>query len=164
MNAILTSNARLYASRHQLELAEPLGSGKDGIVLAGKRKIEPANVAIKALRFAEGYLREKLTYQRLKDAEVSSLLGFRVPQLIGVDDELRVIEMTIVARPFVLDFAGAYLDERPEFPEDVWSHWEAEKREQFEARWPVVKKVLGAFEELGVYLLDVSPGNIAFLD
>ncbi len=162
MNEILTSNARLYASRHQLELAEPLGSGKDGIVLAGKRKIEPANVAIKAMRYAEAYLREKLTYERLRDEEVSSVLGFRVPQLIGVDDDLRVIEMTIVARPFVLDFAGAYLDARPEFPEDVWSDWEAEKREQFEARWPAVQEVLGAFEGFGIFLLDVSPGNIGF--
>lgn len=70
--------------------------------------------------------------------------------------------MTIVKRPFVLDFAGAYLDARPEFPEDVWADWEAGKREQFEAHWPVVQAILDAFEELGIYLLDVSPGNIAF--
>lgn len=70
--------------------------------------------------------------------------------------------MTIVERPFVLDFAGAYLDTRPQFPEDVWKEWEAEKREQFEDRWPVVERVLEAFEELGIYLLDVSPGNIGF--
>jgi len=38
--------------------------------------------------------------------------------------------------------------------------WEADKREQFEERWPQVQAVLGAFEELGIYLLDVSPGNI----
>jgi len=82
----------------------------------------------------------------------------------GFDDELRVIEMTIVARPFVLDFAGAYLDVRPEFPEDVWIAWEAEKREQFEQRWRVVQAILEGFEEFGIYLLDVTPGNIAFLD
>jgi hypothetical protein len=49
------------------------------------------------------------------------VLGFNVPQLIGFDDELHVIEMTVVKRPFVLDFAAAYLDVRPEFPEDVWA-------------------------------------------
>jgi hypothetical protein len=37
-----------------------------------------------------------------------------------------------------------------------------EKREQFEERWPEVQRVLDAFEELGVYLLDVSPSNITF--
>jgi hypothetical protein len=40
MNEILTPNAGLYADRHQLQLAEPLGSGKDGIVLAAKRKAQ----------------------------------------------------------------------------------------------------------------------------
>ena len=33
MNEMLKSNARLYAARQILELAEALGSGKDGIVL-----------------------------------------------------------------------------------------------------------------------------------
>jgi hypothetical protein len=41
-----------------------------------------------------------------------------------------VIEMTIVSRPFVLDFAGAYLDSPPEFSAEIWSEWEAEKRDQ----------------------------------
>jgi hypothetical protein len=72
--------------------------------------------------------------------------------------------MSIVARPFLLDFAGAYLDARPEFPEDKWADWEADKREQFEARWPDVKAVLAALETFDVFMVDVSPGNIAFLD
>jgi hypothetical protein len=72
--------------------------------------------------------------------------------------------MTIVQRPFVLDFAGAHLDVRPEFPSDVWADWEAEKREQFEGHWRTVEKIMAAFEELGIYLLDVSPSNVAFLD
>src|SRR5439155_3029213 len=28
----------------------------------------------------------------------------------------------------------------PEFPADVWADWEAEKREQFEGRWPRVDR------------------------
>jgi len=47
--------ARRYADRHQLELAEALGSGKDGIVLPTKHKVVPASVAIKVLRFEESY-------------------------------------------------------------------------------------------------------------
>ena len=62
------------------------------------------------------------------------------------------------------DFAGAYLDARPEFPADVWADWEAEKREQFDKRWPMVQRILEAFENIGIYLLDVSAGNIAFRD
>ena len=71
--------------------------------------------------------------------------------------------MTIVTRPFVLDFAGAHLDAPPEFSEDIWADWEWEKREQFGAHWPRVQAVMAAFAELGIYLLDVSPSNIAFL-
>ena len=81
----------------------------------------------------------------LSASGVTSILGFNVPELGGFDDDLRV------------------LDARPEFPNEVWAEWEAEKQEQFEERWPTVQAVLGAFEELRFYLLDVSPGNIGFL-
>jgi hypothetical protein len=39
MNEMLIPNAGLYAARNQLELAETLGSGKDGIVLVAKHKL-----------------------------------------------------------------------------------------------------------------------------
>ena len=60
---------------------------------------------------------------------VTTVRGFNVPELIAFDDELLVLEMTIVRRPFVLDFASAYLDsdKRPEFPDDTWATWEEEK-------------------------------------
>jgi hypothetical protein len=164
MNQSLIPNAQIYALRRELELAEKLGSGKDGIVLVGKHNNRPADVAIKVLRFDEAYVHEKRVYERLKGWGVTSIPDFNVPQLVGSDDELRVIEMTIVKRPFVLDFAGAYLDTRPEFPDEVWADWEAAKREQFEERWPVVQAVLDAFEAMGIYLLDVSPGNIGFVE
>jgi hypothetical protein len=122
------------------------------------------NTRLDRLRFAEACLREKRAYQRLGIRAVTTVLGFNVPQLVGFDDGLRVLEMTIVKRPFVLDFASAHLDTRPEFPADVWADWEADKREQFEGRWPAVQEVLAAFEELGIFLLDVSPGNIAFME
>jgi hypothetical protein len=166
MNQILLPNARLYATPRQLDLAESLGSGKDGIVLAAKHKAKPAAVAIKVLHSAECYWREKRAYQRLSTMAVTTVRGFNVPELIAFDDELLVLEMTIVRRPFVLDFASAYLDsdKRPEFPDDTWATWEEEKREQFDWRWPVVKEVLAAFGRLGIYLFDVSPGNIGFLE
>ena len=163
MNEILITNARLYAGRHQLELAaERLGSGKDGIVIVARNKAKPGDVAIKVFRFDEAYVREKQIYERLRSLEVTRILGFNVPQLIAFEDDLRIIEMTIVTRPFVLDFAGAYLDSRPDFPDEIWAGWEAEKREQFEERWSEVQRILDAFEEIGIYLLDVSPGNIGF--
>ena len=59
-------------------------------------------------------------------------------------------ELTIVTRPFVLDFAGAYLNHTPDFPEDIWDEWEQEKREQFDTRWSTVQEVLAARSETGV--------------
>jgi hypothetical protein len=164
MNENLIVNAQSYASRRELELAERLGSGKDGTVFVAKRKTASARVAIKAHRFEELYFREKLAYERLRRLEISSIRGFNVPQIVDFDDNLKVLEMTIVKRPFVLDFAAAYLDRRPEFPPEIWAEWEAEKREQFEERWPVVQTILASFEEIGMYLMDVSPANIAFVD
>jgi hypothetical protein len=164
MNENLIRAARLYAARCGLELSEKLGSGKDGIVHAAKSKARPGGVAIKVLGFDDPYRREKGVYERLERLGVTNVLGFNVPQLIRAEDELRVIEMTIVKQPFVLDFAGAHLDARPEFSAEVWADWEAERREQFEARWLLVQQVVEAFEGLGIYLLDVSPGNIAFAD
>jgi hypothetical protein len=164
MNELLLPNIRIYAARRQLELTAPLGSGKDGIVLAGQNKAKAADVAVKILRFTDAYRREKEAYQRLGENGVQNILGFEVPQLLGSDDDLHVLEMTIVKRPFVLDFAGAYLDKRPEFSADVWADWETEKREQFEGRWATVQKVMDAFEGLGIYLMDVTPNNIGFAD
>lgn len=161
MNENLLPNLRAFADERQLVIAESLGSGKDGIVLVGKSLT--ARVAVKALRFEESYLREKAVYQRLEDRGISDFLGFNVPKLLDFDDRLQILEMTIVRRPFVLDFAGAHLDARPEFPAEVWADWETDKREQFEDRWSTVQKVLDAFEGVGIYLLDVSPANVAFL-
>lgn len=120
MNESSVVNAQSYAAQRELEIAERLGSGKDGIVFVAKRKITPARVAIKAHRFAETYLREKLAYERLQQTNTGSICGFNVPKIVNSNDELRILEMTIVDRPFVLDFAAAYLDRGPEFPSEIW--------------------------------------------
>jgi hypothetical protein len=47
-------------------------------------------------------------------------------------------------------------------PDEVWEQWETEKVEQFGPRWPEVRSVLAALEDLDIYVLDVSPRNIRF--
>ena len=163
MEEILIQNARAYAAQHRLQLAERLGFGIHGIILVAEDNSKAGKTAVKAHRFAEPYARERAAYERLQAARVTELLGFHVPQLIRTDDTLRVIEMTIVTRPFVLDFAGAWLDTPPAFPDEIWAEWEAEKREQFGDRWPKVQAVLGELEAMDIHMVDVSPSNIAFL-
>jgi hypothetical protein len=161
---ITIRNARAYAARHDLLLLERLGYGIHGSVHAVEHKIKRKQSAVKAHRAAEFYLRERAVYELLSRASISEVLGFHVPQFVGADDELHVIEMTIVTRPFVVDFAGAYVGNLPEFPQETWAQWEAEKQEQFGARWRAVQAVMDAFEDLGVHLADVSPNNVAFLE
>lgn len=163
MEETLLQNARAYASRHQLQLAERLGFGIHGIIFVAEDNSKAGKTAIKVHRSIEPYLRERAVYERLKDVGVSEILGFNVPQPIRFDDELRVIEMSIVTRPFLLDFAGAWLDAPPDFPDETWVEWEAEKREQFDDHWPKVQAVLGVLETFDIHMVDVSPSNIAFL-
>ena len=161
---ITIKNAVAYAARYELRLSQRLGFGIHGSVHVVEHKIKRDKSAIKSHRTTEFYLRERAVYERLSGAAISDILGFHVPQFIRADDDLQVTEMTIVTRPFVLDFAGAYVGAPPEFSEDIWADWEAEKREQFGARWTAVRAVTSAFEDLGIYLADVSPNNIAFLE
>ena len=161
---ITIKNAVAYAARYELRLGERLGFGIHGSVHVVEHKIKRDKSAIKSHRTTEFYLRERAVYERLSGAGVSDILGFHVPQFIRADDELQVIEMTIVTRPFVLDFAAAYVGGPPEFSVDIWAEWEAEKREQFGGRWTTVRGVMNTFEGLGIYLLDVSPSNITFPD
>jgi hypothetical protein len=102
MEKILLQNAQAYALLHRLELAERLGFGIHGIVFVAKGNAKAGDTAVKIHRSAEPYFRERSVYERLGEARVTDILGFRVPQLIHADDHLRVIEMTIVSRPFVL--------------------------------------------------------------
>jgi len=154
MEEILIQNAQTFASQHQLQLAERLGFGIHGIILVTEDKSKAGKTALKVHRSVEPYLREREVYERLRDAGLSQILGFNVPQLIRFDDELRIIEMSIVTRPFVLDFAGAWLDTPPDFPDETWAEWEAEKREQFGTLWPRVQAVLETLEALDIHMVD----------
>lgn len=164
MEEVLIQNALAYVSRHQRQLAERLGFGIHGMIFVAEDKSKVGKTAVKAHREFAPYLRERTIYERLKQAGVTEVLGLNVPQFIHADDDLRVIEMSIVTRPFVLDFAGAYLDAPPDFPDEMWAEWEAGKREQFDLRWPTIQAVLAALEHWGIYMVDVSPSNVALLE
>jgi hypothetical protein len=53
------------------------------------------------------YVRERDVYFRLQNLEIHEIEGHNVPQFLGFDDERFAIEMSIVVRPFLLDFGGA---------------------------------------------------------
>ena len=152
-------HADRFAARYGLTFDHELGKGYDGIVFA-----TDVPSAVKAFRHEALYHNELAVYRRLEEEGVRFVKGFKVPRLFRADDELWALEMEWVHPPFVLDFAGAYLDREPPWAGDaeVYGPWLAEKREQFGDRWPTVSGVLAAFRRHGVYLADVKPGNIEF--
>ncbi len=156
-----TERAERFAARYGTVYTTQLGAGYDGIVFG-----TPAPSAVKALRHEELYRKEVAVYRRLEENSVRKVDGFRIPRLVRADDELWTFEMSWVTPPFVLDFAGAYLDREPPWmsDEEVYGDWLAEKREQFGDRWPIVAGVVASFRRWGVYLADVKPGNIDFAE
>jgi hypothetical protein len=156
----LVRRAQLYCQRTGQELGQQLGYGVHGNVFALEIHTNAGPSAIKIHERERFYHRERDVYLRLADEGVTSISNCRVPRMLRHDDELWVIEMSIVKPPYVLDFAGAYLDEPPDYSEDILAEWDAEKREQFGSQWPRVQAVLRALEKHGVYLVDVNPGNI----
>jgi len=151
--------ATAYGESHHIEIGHRLGFGWDGTVFATDRQS-----AIKVFRHERLYHRERDVYLRLKSRCVTKILEFKVPRMLAFDDDLWIVEMTIVSPPFVLDFAGAYLDQKPDYPPEVLADWMEEKAEQFGERWSKVQAIMWAFSELGVFLADVKPGNIEFGD
>ena len=118
--------------------------------------------ALKAHHAIENYVSEREAYRRLAAASVNQIQSLNVPQLLNWDDQLLIVEMTIVTKPFLLDFAGATLDRRADFPHELWREWEEQKREQFGDRWTFVENVIDELERFGIYLTDVSPSNISW--
>lgn len=162
--ASVKRRAGVYATARGLHICGELGDGKDGIVFnATSQRGEP--VALKVFVREEAFRRELAAYLRLRDRGVGGavrLRGHNVPVLLGHDDGALAIEMTVVDRPFVLDFASAYLDSPPEFPPEVWEEREARWRDIFEADWPKAQQIVRALRTLGIHQLDPSPGNIGF--
>lgn len=62
---------------------------------------------------------------------------------MNIDDERQIIEMTVVSRPYLLDFAGAYLDRPPDYPPEVMDEWRSEKAEQFGGDWQTCARSCG---------------------
>jgi hypothetical protein len=162
---IFIRRSEAYSKRRNIVFAEQLGSGIQGVVRVAEDNRNFGRFAVKIHFVDEAYRRELSIYRRLAEAGVVTLRGFNVPQLLGWDDACRAIEMSIVSRPFVLDFGGAWLEDPPEFSMQQWAYWEDEKLEQFgPERWKEVKAVLALLATYGVYMHDVTPTNIAFRD
>lgn len=153
----LEVNAKRYAEARSLtvDFHNPLGHGTDGSVWKTSAKS-----AIKVLARWKNYLAERGCYQRLRERGVTQIQGLAVPRLIDFDDAPQVVEMDIVAPPYLLDFGKAYLDEpSPHTPEAV-EEWRAMLAELFEADTPRVLRILRTLKRYGIDYADARPANI----
>lgn len=153
---------QLYADRNGLTVERQLGFGVHGIVFSAFHQPEIGAVAVKVHERGPDYVRERDVYLRLRANGVTAVRGCGVPAMIAFDDDLWVIEMTVVERPFLLDFAGAFLDQPPDFSDEVLADWIVDKRDQFGARWPEAQAVVHSLERYGIFMIDVNPGNVSF--
>ncbi|MBI3408167.1 MAG: hypothetical protein HY040_07410 [Planctomycetes bacterium] len=160
----LSQRADTFATREGLTLGDQLGSGVQGIVFSAKIQAEEGRLAIKVHNQGAAYCRERDVYLRLQNLAITNIHRCNVPELVDYDDELWILAMTVVKRPFVLDFGGAHLDRPLDFSDEVWADWRKDKHEQFGSAWPRVEAILRHLEGLGIYVEDVNPGNIVLPD
>jgi hypothetical protein len=155
-----------YLDYHGLVLKKELGRGMNGIVFVADAQRDtpgkPRLSAVKACHSEIEYERERDVYFRLQDLDLTKIHNCKIPELLEYNDDLWIIEMTIVTRPFCLDFGGAFLEKPPDFSEEVMADWRAEKIEQFGKHWPEVQQIIAILEVHGIYLMDVHPKNISF--
>jgi hypothetical protein len=157
---------REFLRQYEATVIHSLGFGVHGSVFVVERQRGSATIrsAVKFHRYWEPYCRERDAYLRLLDREIRNICGHAVPVLLSHDDGLWALEMTVVDRPFVLDFGGAYLDRPPDYGTEALQEWRIQKEEQFEKNWPKAAAILAELRRYGIFVSDVNPGNIGFLE
>jgi hypothetical protein len=160
VDTVLLSRANVYAKRQGMRIGNvvALGHGMDGAVWASTRES-----AIKVIRNRKNYADELECYVRLQAEKVRELCGFAVPFLEDYDNELMVVEMSIVQKPFVLDFGKVYLDggQFVAYQAQELARSRAAAQAMYGDQWPRVALLLHVLEErFGIYYVDPRPGNI----
>ena len=134
---------REYEQRYRCRLFGylGLGPGQDGFVLRSDRF-----TAVKFFDRIDRFDRELEVYRILTERDIHDVAGHRIPSPIRSDETLRATEMTVVARPFLLDFAGAKRPEEiPDFEPHVLDDHIERIRELFDDRWREAIHVVDMF-------------------
>jgi hypothetical protein len=137
------------------------GPGQDGFVMESSKM-----TAVKFFDRKQRFTREAEVYSVLRTKGIQIIEGHNIPRLLNIVPNLAVLEISVVDRPFILDFAGAKLPhEVPDFDEEIMAEHHEHLRELFGDRWADAMHVAEMFRlATGFTLLDIHPGNIAFAD
>ena len=129
MDTELFLQAKEYCNHKGLRVVKKdrIGFGTDGSVWRSNRE-----TAVKACYREDNYRNEIKCYEIFKNRGISKINGLSIPILEGSDSEGRVIEMTIVEPPYLLDFGKVYVDEPPPYRLYEMPSWHEKIREEFE--------------------------------
>ena len=123
--------------------------------ISGERTRE---TILKVHRYKERFQKELATYRRLAERNITRLKGFQLPQMVDYDEELNILELSIVSPPYILDFVEIGLGKMPgNFDLD---RIEAQQSKQFGNDWQDVRRLLEALMQIGIYYDDVHNKNI----
>ncbi len=117
----------VFARANKLQIVRQTGFGINGRVFMLQGQYSAS--VVKVFESESSYQRERDVYLRLQKNRVEQIMGCHIPDLISFSDDLCVVQMSLVSRPFCLDFASACLDELPVGFPPMDSEWEAEKIE-----------------------------------
>jgi hypothetical protein len=157
-NPELQRRASLYAKAAGIAIdPRPFDGGEDGSVWHTNN-----HSVVKSFERHNNYLHELECYKRLQAAEVGKkvkIRDFNVPELIGHNDQLWVIEMGVVFPPYILDFGKAYLSD-PRWPAHILADWNDKMAWWWEGDVIRVKQALFALRAFGIWYYDAKPGNV----
>ncbi|MEM7700137.1 MAG: hypothetical protein AAF236_17210, partial [Verrucomicrobiota bacterium] len=126
-----------YLRVNTLTVVKQLGFGIHGRVWSVRGPNDRIISAIKLFEDESPFERELAVYERLNEENCHQVGQFRIPRLLDSAPEYPLIRISIVQRPFCLDFASAYLDELPAYFPPFDEAWHQEKENQFgSADWP----------------------------
>ncbi|MBL8827833.1 MAG: hypothetical protein JNM18_12720 [Planctomycetaceae bacterium] len=154
----LLANVKQYCQARAMAWQESsvLGWGQDGTVWQ-----TPVPTAVKAFYRQSNYDVEKSCYQRLAEKGLRTLDGLYLAQLIDFDDELLVIELSIVSPPYLLDFGKAYLDCRAPYDEVQRTEYHDMIRDLFGDDYARVLRITRMLWHLcQIDYVDAKPANI----
>ena len=144
-----------FAAARDMAIVERLGGGTDGEVWG-----TDVSTVLKAFVRQETFEIEIACYHRLEERGIRSILGFRIPKLESHDTALRVMELSTVKPPYLLDFGKAYLDRNHDFSDEAMEDWQAQMDEIWGDYWPTIRAIKNKLQSVGILYLDTKPGNI----
>jgi len=135
-----------------------LGSGTDGEVY-----IVNGPSAVKVHYDRHRFLNELHAYQVLSRIGLEHIGEFRIPVFRQYDDQLLIIEMSVVKPPYLIDFGKATIGKGQDWSDEHMAYWWEQVEDKFENDFAVASQI---FEQLvrrtNIYQWDLNPSNLNF--